>query len=892
MGQIQEFANELRRRAKRPFAEWHTVDLHNHSPKSFDYRGKGEDLLSRTIGRIRSAGLSVVMFTDHGELPDAGFVQQVSEGSGALILRGVELNVFVDAWGKPEAKVAKEAFFHLLLGFDPDADQPPEYWLSHIYRECKEQERQAGSQKIRGIASTLDELFRVLKDSNAILIPAHLHSAPDAFESRSVDDIYGDAEFLRHARDHFTALDVTSDKTAAFFDGKHSETGRLHKTCIRSSDAHEPETLGTRPFYAQMQEPTFVELKAALELPFRTSRSRPEEPKSWVVGLHVDGAFLKDLWWSCSPHCNALIGVKGSGKTSVLECLRYVLGIDVPLKRKDTVSQHLDAILGSSGRVRVLLKREDGARVLVQRSRSSKDFTVTFEDDRTEAFTNPESFQFPAYVLGWHEIEQAAEDISVRRLYMDTIAGREQVRTLEQKAVGLVGTIRHKHDQASERYNGFRDLYRNVADLEELRRGLQELTDADLITLKDEFERASEHREQFDTARLRLKECLDGLPERANSVLPGLERTWFKGESPLAGVSAEADSTMKNLFAGVDGSFDVVAKLLATALAQVGALSAAANERFDSFSTGYRERIATLSDEHRRLLESHQIVTEKTKALPRLRAELDQKKADVEGLLSELAGLAGEVADTLDARSTLRQSRVADFNSEVGQYGVRLAVVAGIQSIGFQELTQRYRQGAEVLSRLPSASRLHTRLKVAYEGLRRNLVAGDHVFFDHAEFGYFLDVFEEDDLKVEFDVSAGAGSFRPIDQLSAGQRCTAIFPLLLKLRAGPLVIDQPEDNLDNRHIANSIAPALLEDKRTRQIVFTSHNANLVVLNDAESITSFESTGSEGRIEKQGFLATRESAITKEVLETLDGGERALELRYKKYGRPSAHTVSP
>jgi hypothetical protein len=59
---------------------------------------------------------------------------------------------------------------------------------------------------------------------------------------------------------------------------------------------------------------------------------------------------------------------------------------------------------------------------------------------------------------------------------------------------------------------------------------------------------------------------------------------------------------------------------------------------------------------------------------------------------------------------------------------------------------------------------------------------------------------------------------------------------------------------------------------------------LVVLNDAESIASFESTGSEGRIEKQGFLATRESTITKDVLEILDGGERALELRYKKYGR--------
>src|SRR5436190_15929535 len=115
MGLVQEFATELDRRAKGRGAQWHMVDLHNHSPKSFDYRGKGSDLVSRTAERIRVTGLSVVMFTDHGELPDAGFVQQVSDRSGKLILRGVELNVFVDAWGKPETKVTKEAFFHLLI---------------------------------------------------------------------------------------------------------------------------------------------------------------------------------------------------------------------------------------------------------------------------------------------------------------------------------------------------------------------------------------------------------------------------------------------------------------------------------------------------------------------------------------------------------------------------------------------------------------------------------------------------------------------------------------------------------------------------------------------------------------------------------------------------------
>ena len=257
-------------------------------------------------------------------------------------------------------------------------------------------------------------------------------------------------------------------------------------------------------------------------------------------------------------------------------------------------------------------------------------------------------------------------------------------------------------------------------------------------------------------------------------------------------------------------------------------------------------------------------------------------------MLTELAGSCGEVAQKIQERTGLRQTRVADFNAEVKEFGVRLSVEPRIKTANYRELTKRYRQGAEALGQLPApeAPLLHTRLQAAYERLQQDLVAGDHLLFAYAEFGHFLEVFEEDDLKIEFNVTGHAESFRPIDQLSAGQRCTAVFPLLLKLREGPLIVDQPEDNLDNRHIASFIAPALMEDKKSRQVLLTSHNANLVVLSDSESITVFESTGSEGHIEEQGFLATKSSAITKYVLEILDGGEKALEQRYLKYGKGS------
>ena len=98
--------------------------------------------------------------------------------------------------------------------------------------------------------------------------------------------------------------------------------------------------------------------QAGLEIPSRVSLVEPDAPASCVIGINVRGQFFTDLWLSLSPHCNAFIGVKGSGKTSVLECLRFALGSLVPESRREEVQSHLSHILGQGGTVRVLVKRE------------------------------------------------------------------------------------------------------------------------------------------------------------------------------------------------------------------------------------------------------------------------------------------------------------------------------------------------------------------------------------------------------------------------------------------------------------------------------------------------------------------------------------------------------
>jgi hypothetical protein len=134
-----------------------------------------------------------------------------------------------------------------------------------------------------------------------------------------------------------------------------------------------------------------------------------------------------------------------------------------------------------------------------------------------------------------------------------------------------------------------------------------------------------------------------------------------------------------------------------------------------------------------------------------------------------------------------------------------------------------------------------------------------------------------------YPISTYASAFLRVALRSMTCGSTACAGTTVHFSRRPLVVDQPQDNLDNRHIARSVCPVLLVDKRTRQIIMTSHNANLVVLSDPEGICIFDAEGGRGSLARAGFLSHRASEVTAHVLDILDGGERALEFRTKKYG---------
>ena len=130
---------------------------------------------------------------------------------------------------------------------------------------------------------------------------------------------------------------------------------------------------------------------------------------------------------------------------------------------------------------------------------------------------------------------------------------------------------------------------------------------------------------------------------------------------------------------------------------------------------------------------------------------------------------------------------------------------------------------------------------------------------------------------IEFRIDGGG--YRRLDDLSGGQRVSVLLSLLLETNDDrPLVIDQPEDELDNRFLFETVLPAL---KRRRQIVVATHNPNIVVNGDADQVILLEATANRGRVAQAG--AIEEPAVRDAIVRTVDGGDEAFRLRRLKYG---------
>jgi PHP family Zn ribbon phosphoesterase len=673
---------------------------------------------------------------------------------------------------------------------------------------------------------------------------------------------------------------------------------------VNANDVSEPPTLAdpSTTTWIKMASPSIEGLRQAF-LDWESRIRLNSDPKpvahteliavSWAGGL-LDGQGLR-----FNESLNVLVGGRGAGKSTLIESLRYAF--DLPPKGNESHRTHdsmVKSVLGQGATISVLIRSPlpSPQYYLVERIYGGRPRVRDQSGDLLENVT-PRSILGSLEVYGQHEISELTrfpEKLAqlLRRFTeptTDTTAAKGQLKEQLERSRAAIASETAEIGRIEDA----------LAALPALKEHLKRFAAAGLDEkLKDKtlIDKEGRFFEQAIEMTIQARELADRVLDEATSEGPlvGEEAK----ELPNATIVAKLDAVQSRLLQKVKVAGQSIEAAVTEAIAAVEKIKVewtpkqvAAEELYQKtmrqlkaeghdaakFVT-YKNQVDRLKPKEAELKTRNKTLAQAQKARREVLAKWDAAKAED---FRELQKAARKVSRRLKdrVRVNVRPSASLDQLETVirkycaGNISQALERLRNKQDLSLSDL------GTAIIDGSPSLITKYGFSQVSAERIAQGGTA------------LALEI-EECELPAEAVLELNVGNeaaqtWKELDQLSTGQKATAVLLLLLLESDAPLIVDQPEDDLDNRFIAESVVPTTREEKRKRQFIFSTHNANIPVLGDAEQIVGLTPVV-EGGIEHAtipeelcGSIDT--PAVKDLVKELLEGGQEAFELRKQKYG---------
>lgn len=626
---------------------------------------------------------------------------------------------------------------------------------------------------------------------------------------------------------------------------------------------------------------------------------------TWLLdSIEVSGGFLAGLTlkFRRAPGLTCIIGPRGSGKSTLTEAIRYGLGGSVGTNKSRV--ELIQANLGPSLiTIRTLPDKTGAAFTVTRRHRQPP--AVTTADGRPLTNVDMERGTFlPIDAYSSLEIESIADESlgEKRRLLIDDLQGSqyrdllfslsEHRRALEANA----NSIRNSRQK-------LQDITERIEELGDVRAKLASMPTS---FVPDEDSKALTRASQQRDINNREEDSLTAAIQQHAIFARELQRVAKQSSSALSEMVAIPGSInselMRQAASVVDKTVqharvytETVLRTLEESAAALQHISGKLSKTHAEHEASYTKLLAKNSEIAKGI--QQRIDAERAVAqLIELEAACEKAKAIYKDLAEERARLKGAYLLERERISGGREEIARTLEKEVGKR-VRLRILRNADNLAYRSTLLEGLRGARVRNHEDIlASLLHMRPEELAELIEQNdakeLDAQTSLGEERCRkildaFRINIDSFDleitdiEDRIAIELDVGSGAEpNFKDASELSRGQKCTALLPLLLARRETPLVIDQPEDNLDNHFIYETVVNTIKKLKNRRQMIFVTHNANIPVLGEADLVVVMGSDGRRGFISKFGSVDDCQG----EIVDLLEGGREAFELRRRRYER--------
>jgi hypothetical protein len=896
-----------------PGAHWWRCDLHLHTPASHDFRDP-DATAGDWVGAAINAGLDVVAVTDHD---CAAFINEV-QGDPRVI--SGELSVF------PGVELTSIEGVHLLVLLDCNASDDD---VKSILGGCGIQGSQWGKADARA-SKSYSECMEVASEHGAICIAPHADAIPTPGNTCKASLLVGISDNanleLALSSPHLAAAEICESDDARHekLRGTNSKRRQPGLSLLRFSDAHAIEQIGQHSTWMKMTRPDLEGLRLAFTDGNRSAREHDEDldpnhpPDHVIESFEVSEA--KHVGRSepfavrLNPWLNALIGGRGTGKSSLVELTRLVLGRNrnLPSGVQETHdnfarvyrNRREAGALTENTRIAIVYRKE-GTRFRATWTQGADDPALEEDDDGSwKAADGSVRRRLPVQIYSQNEINEVAKD---PRALLSIVNDSAEVSYDRWSAANASRLANFLALRASAR-----DLQTSLSEEQETRGELAD-TKRQLAAFEGtEHEKILKDYERFQKQARAIDRWERNAAEAATALREGLEQLHI-------------DPLPTDLFDSNDAADRSVLDSVAERETRVGAILEKVNSsvaELESEAHGLEEAIKDSAwsaarkkvDEEYRALATRLEVVEvgdpsHFRTLIAKREELEEQLGEIDGFRIECDETSTKAEEALkelaNARDELSKVRTNFLDSVLeGNTLVRVQLdPMGDRSDAEDSLKESlgtgdsfgddianfvnmiYDSESTVVEGLAAAKKV---IKELAEGGETNYEAADRRFLTRVrkiapEAVDRIDAwFPEDLLRAEY--STKGGSFEPIDQGSAGQQNAAILAFLLSYGSEPIVIDQPENDLDNRLISALVVRSLIESKKRRQLVVVTHNPNLVVNADAEFVVSLDIPSGEVRVQESGGL--QEGAVREEICEVMEGGREAFELRYSRIGRQS------
>ncbi len=617
-----------------------------------------------------------------------------------------------------------------------------------------------------------------------------------------------------------------------------------------------------------------------------------------ILSLRVIGGFLDGLTLSFDTGLTCIIGARGTGKSTILELIRYALD---QLPRRDlspAARRRIDQLIAGNlngGRVELEVETTDGLRYIITRA-VGEDPIVLDSDRNPTAIKLSNGGFFRAEIFSQNEVESIADQ---KRFQLDLIdsfapvAVHEYDWQIDEIRESIMAAARQT-EPARLRLQTLQEELKQLPNLEEKLRALTATGSDSAEEVNQAHEAKALRDREARVARVamevmvRFRLSVEELTGRLKAELTGKF-----SEEMLAGANGpllqQIVDNLKQASLHVDEHLNAVVATVDASLAAQSDLHERLTEMQASQELAFREVI----EKHKQFQEQS---AERAK-LDRRRNELidavrvgEEARAEIVRLEQKQAALMQKYSELRDARFKIRKDIADRLNHDLHPT-IRVTLVQDGDNECYRELLEeqlkpmnmRHGVVAQRLVQMVPPAQLASLVRAVDSNAlmehgdlnAEQAVKVIQAFNQPVRLAELESVPLRDQPTIELQDGSG---YKDSSTLSTGQKCTTILPILLLDSVNPLLIDQPEDNLDNRFIFQTVVSKILQARQTRQLMFITHNPNIPVLGDAGSVVVMESDGDHGRAASTGDVdVCREQIIT-----LLEGGAEAFRQRGNRY----------